>query len=35
VIEAYSFPQEAGGYSQQNVSIQAVSDLPVVLQLTR
>lgn len=35
VIESYSLPQEAGGWSQQNVSIQAVSDLPVVLQLTR
>lgn len=35
VIENYNFPQEPGGYSQQPVNIQAVSDLPVVLQISR
>lgn len=33
VIENYSFPQDMGGYSQQQVSIQAVSDSPVILQI--
>lgn len=35
VIEGYEFPQEMGGYSQQIIQIKAVSDLPVVLQISR
>jgi len=33
VIEDFTFAQIAGGQSQQNVEIQAVSDIPVILQI--
>lgn len=32
VVTGYTIDQEAGGYSQQNVSIQCISDTPIILQ---
>ena len=32
VVESYSFAQEAGMYSQQKVSINCISDIPIILQ---
>lgn len=34
VVESYSFDQEPGGYSKQNFTISAISDLPVELQIS-
>jgi Domain of unknown function (DUF6046) len=31
VIKAFDYDQEAGGYSKQNFTIQAISDVPVML----
>ena len=33
VVDGYDIPQEAGRYSQQNFTIQTVSDTPIELQL--
>jgi Domain of unknown function (DUF6046) len=35
VVTGYEFPQVMGGYSQQVFSINAISDLPVILDLNR
>jgi hypothetical protein len=32
VVEGYTFDQEAGGYSKQNFTINAISDTPTILQ---
>ena len=34
VIKDFSYDQEPGGYSKQNFSIQAISDVPVMLKMT-